>query len=452
LQIGGAVYNLAIPNTFLSLTNRSVRPAQIVRGVAHLCCVLLVLAVAAGAADWSVPEQQLARKIVAVTGVGAVALTVENRSSLGQRESEVIQNGLRSALEGVGIRLVKTENVGARVLISLSENPASYVWVAEIRRGEGEAAVVMVSAPRPEGSTVPHESVPLSLHKIPLWAQEDAILDVAVLEENVTPTRIAVLGAESVTLYQLQAGKWQPEQVLSIVHARPWPRDLRGRVIAARDHLLDVYLPGVICRSAGGTPLALNCRETDDPWPLVPAGLSGGVVSNFPSAGSSSFSNGAAIPAVGAFYSAERNFFTGVLTPGLGKFTTVSKFYSAAFLSREKYTLWLFAATDGRVHLIDGVSDQAIGVNWGSDVASLKTFCGAGRQVLAASSDQGDGDSVRAYEFPDRDPVAVSAAVDFAGPISALWTEAKADTAVAVARNRGTGSYEAFRLAIACSQ
>ena len=448
----GAVYNLAIPNTFLSLANRAVRPAQIVRGVAHLGCVLLVLAAAAGAADWSVPEQQLARKIVAVTGAGSIALTVENRSSLGQRESEVIQNGLRSALEGVGVRLVKTENAGARVVISLSENPASYVWVAEIRRGEGEAAVVMVSVPRAEGSTAAHESVPLSLRKIPLWTQEDAILDVAVLEENATPTRIAVLGAEKVTLYQLQAGKWQPEQVLGIGHARPWPRDLRGRVIPARDHLLDVYLPGVICRSAGGTPLALNCRETDDPWPLVPAGLSGGAVSNFPSVGSSGFSNGAAIPAVGAFYSAARNFFTGVLTPGVGKFTTVSKFYSAALLPREKYTLWLFAATDGRVHVIDGVSDQTTGLNWGSDVASLKTSCGAGWQVLAASSDQGDGDSVRAYEFPDRDPVAVSAVVDFAGPISAVWTEAKADTAVAVVRNRGTGSYEAFRLAIACSQ
>ena len=448
----GAVYNLAIPNTFLSLVNRAVRPAQIVRGVAQLCCVLLVLAAAARAADWSVPEQQLARKIVALTGADSVALIVENRSSLGQRESEVIQNGLRSALEVVGIRFVKTENAGARVVISLSENPASYVWVAEIRRGEGEAEVVMVSAPRAEGSTASHESVPLSLRKIPLWTQEDAILDVAVLEENAAPTRIAVLGAERVTLYQMQAGKWQPEQVLGIVHARPWPRDLRGRVIRARDHLLDVYLPGVICRSASGTPLALNCRETDDPWPLVPAGLSGGAVSNFPSAGSSNFSSGAAIPAVGAFYSAGRNFFTGVLTPGVGKFTTVSKFYSAALLPREKYMLWLFAATDGRVHVIDGVSDQTTGLNWGSDVASLKTSCGAGWQVLAASSEPGDGDSVRAYEFPDRDPVAVSGAVDFAGPISALWTEAKADTAVAVARNRGTGSYEAFRLAIACSQ
>ena len=60
---------------------------------------------------------------------------------------------------------------------------------------------------------------------------------------------------------------------------------------------------------------------------------------------------------------------------------------------------------------------------------------------------------MRAYEFPDRDPVAVSAAVDFPGGIvTALWTEAKGDTAIAVVRNRETGSYEAFRLAVACGQ
>jgi hypothetical protein len=33
-----------------------------------------------------------------------------------------------------------------------------------------------------------------------------------------------------------------------------------------------------------------------------------------------------------------------------------------------------------------------------------------------------------------------------------LWTEAKGDTAVAVVRNRETGKYDAFRLAVACSQ
>src|ERR1039458_10906876 len=105
-------------------------------------------------------------------------------------------------------------------------------------------------SPRPEGSTAVHESVPLSLRKIPLWTQAEPILDVAVLEENITPSHIAVLDAEKVLLYRWQGEKWQQEQALGIVHARPWPRDLRGRLIPARDHLLDVYLPGVICRSA----------------------------------------------------------------------------------------------------------------------------------------------------------------------------------------------------------
>ncbi|HEY3973068.1 MAG TPA: hypothetical protein VGM18_08695 [Candidatus Sulfotelmatobacter sp.] len=395
---------------------------------------ILVWTIAAHAADWNVAEQQLARKVVTVTGPGAVALTVQNRSSLARRDSEAVQNGLRSALEGLGVRFVGTDQAAATVAISLSENSTSYVWVAEIHQGAGENAVVMVALPRPEGAVTPHESVPLSLRKTFLWSQDDPILDVAVLEENGTPTRIAVLDANKVGLYRWQAGKWQAEQTLGIVHARPWPRDLRGRLMVAKDHLLDVYLPGETCRASTGVPLTLNCRENDDPWPLVSAGLSG-------------------TPAMGAFYAPTRNFFTGVLSPGVGRFKTVAKFYSAAVLPREKYLLWMFAATDGRIHLIDGMSDQPMTANWGSDIASVKTACGAGWQVLASTYDEETGDSLRAYEFPDRDPVAVSAAVDFSGwgLITALWTEPNGETAVAVLRNRETGNYEAFRLAVACN-
>ena len=152
-----------------------------------------------------------------------------------------------------------------------------------------------------------------------------------------------------------------------------------------------------------------------------------------------------------AFFASTRNFFTGALTPGVGKYATVPKFYSAALLPREKYTLWLFAAVDGQTHMVDGVSDLTAKLGWGSDLASVKTACGAGWQVLS-SSPGGREDSVRAFEFPDRDPLAVSAALAFSGPITALWTEAKGDTAIAVARNPETGSYEAFRLAISCGQ
>jgi hypothetical protein len=449
-----AVYNSSIPNVSANSVGRGLPLAHILRVVAQLSFLLIGLAIAASVADWNGPEQQLARKIAAVTGPGAVALTVENRSSLGKRDHEIIQNGLRRALEQAGIRFVNADQAAATVTISLSENSVSYVWVAEIRQGPGEPVVVMVSAPRPAGTIAAHESVPLSLRKISLWAQDEPILDVAVLEETATPTHIAVLDADKVALYRWQAGKWQQEQALGLVHTRSWPRDLRGRVIPAKDHLLDVYLPGVICRSTAGVPLTLNCRETEDPWPLVPAALSGGTFSVFPGAGPSSI----AIPPMGAFYAPTRNFFTGVLTSGIGKFTSVSKFYSSAFLPRDKYLLWLFAATDGQVHMVDGVSDQAGRVAWGSDLTSVKTACGSGWQVLAtsseASSETGTGDSVRAYEFPDRDPVAVSAAIDFPGSgiITALWTEAKAETAMAVVRNRETGSYEAFRLAVVCSQ
>jgi hypothetical protein len=287
----------------------------------------------------------------------------------------------------------------------------------------------------------------MSLRKIPLWAQEERILDLVVLEEDSAPKQIAVLDGEKVAIYRSKNGKWQQEQSLSITHLRPWPRDLRGRIMASKNHLLDVYLPGVFCRSATGLPLALNCRESDDPWPLVAT-----AVVSFPSFGAGS----PPVQPLGAFYSATRNFFTGALTPGVGRLTTVGKFYSAAALPRERYVLWLFAGTDGQIHMVDGVTDQAVKLGWGSDIASVKTACGAGSQLMATSSGEngpGNGtDWVRLYEIADRDPVPVSAALDFPGEITALWTEAKGDSAIAVVRNHETGDYEAFRLAVACSQ
>jgi len=406
---------------------------------------MLAFAMAAQAADWSGPEQQLARKIFAVTGPGSVVLTVENRSTLGRRDSEVIQNGLYNALKALGMRLLKNEQAANTVVISLSENPSSYVWVAEIRPSSGESAVVMVAAPRPENSTT-HEAVPMSLRKLSLWTQDSQILDVAVLEEGAAPARMAVLDAERVSIYRLQTGKWQAEQTLGIVHARPWPRDLRGRLVPARDHVLDIFLPGVVCRATAGSAFSINCRESEDPWPLVPSALSDGTFASAPGA------TPIPIPAVSAFYSSTRNFFTGVLTPALGKLTTVPKFYSAAFLPHDSSLLWLFAGPDGHVHMIDGLSDQVTRFDWGGDVASVKTSCGAGWQVLTTSAEEGSDDQVRAYEFPDRDPIAVTAPIDFTGSITALWTEPKGDTAIAVVRNRDTGSYEAFRLAISCSQ
>ena len=121
-----------------------------------------------------------------------------------------------------------------------------------------------------------------------------------------------------------------------------------------------------------------NCHQAAAPR-LTRTGMANGAMGVFPSAG---LANGAStvVPQLGAFFAPTRNFFTGALTPRLGKVATMAKFYSAAPLPREKYTLWLFATTDVRVHLVDGVSDQAARLNWGSSLASVKTPCGAGWQ------------------------------------------------------------------------
>ncbi len=443
-----AVYNSAIPDNHLKSVNRGTLNWRVLRFAIFFLIPLIALTVRA--TDWSASEQQLARKIAAVTGPGTVALTIENRSSLSRRDSEIVQNGLRAALEQAGIRFVSPDQAVASVVITLSKNVGSYVWVAQVHQSAAESTVVMISLPRAGGVNAAHDSMPIMLRKTMLWAQSDPILDVSILEENGTPSRIAVLSAENVSLYRQQGGRWQAEQTLPISHARPWPLDLRGRLIQAKDHLLDAYLPGVFCRTGAGGTLAMNCRESDDPWPMVPAAMVGNATV-FPSAGMSPGPS-VSISQVAAFFAPTRNFFTGVLTPAVGKFHTVSNFYSAAFVPRDRYTLWLYAATDGKLHIVDGMSEQSSKLEWGSDIATVRTACGAGWQVLAATSGQQSNDAVRAYEFPDRDPVAVSPVIEFSGAISALWTESKGDSAVAIVNNRETGSYEAYRLAVACGQ
>lgn len=424
-------YNLAIPNVIPNSVSRAHRRMLWLRIIGRALIVLVGCAVAVAAADWNGPEQELANNILAVTGPGAVSLSFENRSSLGRRDSDIIQNGIRSALQGLGITFAQSGPGPTAVTITLSENASSYVWVAQVKPSAGDSSAVMVSTPRSPASMGTHDSVPLSLRKTLLWEQADPILDLAVLEESTTPTRVAVLAPERVSLFRLQGGKWQQEQSLQIEHMMPWPRDLRGRAVAATDHLLDVYLPGVMCRTSGTVPLSLACHQSDEPWPLRSSSAGPGILAAFASG---------------------RNFFTGAVPPATGNLPRLPPFYSAAGLPRESAVLWIIAGVDRQVHVLDGVNDRILTLSWGSDVAGVRTSCGAGWQVLATSSTEETLDSVRAYEFPDRDPVAVSAAVDFSGAISALWTETRGDTAIGVTRNQETGNYEAFRLAVACSQ
>jgi len=420
-DLGSAIYN-----SFVSSMTRTHASSR------RLCSVLLLLFILvpllARAVDWTEPERQLAAKIASITGPGAISLELINRASFTKTDVETIRRGLTAQLSSQGVQVVKPDQAVATVHVSLTQNLQDYIWVAEIRQGNGAPTIQMIPVTRSGAAVVaPPRAPALTISRTLLWSQESRILDVAVVEVMGTPAYLLVLDGEGIRISRFDNGQWRAEQMLPIQHAKTWPRDLRGRLVLRKDHLFDAYLPGVVCSSTGGASLTLLCREGDDPWPLT------------------SELNG--------FFTPNRNYFTGALVPGVSQENSVAPFYSAAPIPKSNYTLWVFASIDGSLQLVDGVSKQSLtGLGFGSDLAGVRSTCGSGWQVLATSNSDNAADAVRAFEFPDREPVPVSPVLDFAGPITSLWTDNNSSTAVAVTRILDSGRYEAYRLSISCGQ
>ena len=371
------------------------------------------------------PARQLANRIVAKIGSGtAINLVWENQSSLPPESVQAVRQEVEAELRASGMQVVDAQQAIAEISITLSENWEGYLWVAEVRQGSVRETVMLPVA-RPAQAPVATGIAPaLVLRKTALWSQDAPMLDAAAVGAGNSP-QILVLEPARVTLYS----GGQAAQSFPIPRQGPWPRDLRGRIILRRDHLFDVYLPGMQCSSAQRGAPAMECRASDDPWPLGGGG-----------------------EAAGAFFSPARKFFTGALAGGFGGLKSTAPFYTAAHLHDGSSDAWLLAGVDGRVHYFTGVNDIAAPYkDWGSDLAGVKTECGSGWQVLATrAGNRTQADAVQAYEMAGREPVPAGAPAEFSGPITSLWTTAEGSSAVAVSRNLETGKYEAFSLSIAC--
>lgn len=393
-----------------------------------LLCLELILFLCAPAtaqSDWHAIEAGLAHKIAAATGPGAVFIDFSNRSSLTQKESDEIRRGLFLELALLSIHAVPGEQAVATVRITLSENLRQYVCIAQIQQGSNEPSVVMASFPRTFAPLNSQPAKSVTLQKTLLWTDRARILDVVSHSTQV----LIALEPERAVLLSLQNGHWQEVQSLAIPHNRPWPREMRGHLVLRKDRLFDAYLPGVFCQSTTSSPLSLTCHDSDDPWPIT----------------ADQFQQR-------AFFASTRNFFTGAMSPAQPKQNLAAPFFSAAPLPRDQYTLWILSGVDGQIHMLDGVTDQTARLNWGSDIASVHSNCGLGWQILATSRETGTVDSIAAFEIADREPFAVSQPIDFAGDITALWSNADATSATAIAHNFHTGEYEAYRILIACNQ
>jgi hypothetical protein len=356
--------------------------------------------------------RELTRKIAANLGpLEKVALTFRNLTSLDSKTVAEAQRAIENEFRVRRLRLAGESEATAKVVITLSENLLNYLWVAEIQRNQAHELVIAVRNRRPgvpAADFPPHMAIQMRL----ILEQEDPILDLALLDGE-----CLLLDPGHVSLHRRQNDRWEMQQVAAIPHPGPWPRDIRGRLSVRGDNF-QAYLPGLSCDGAKLPTLMLECTNEEVLWPLEPRS---------------------------AILAGSRNFFVlGDLPP----------FFSAAGIKEEQAQLWIFTGVDGRTRLLDSALRPAgMITGWGSDIAGIDTGCGTGRQILVAlPADPSERGSIQAFEVVRRQPLEVSTAAEFPGPITALWPVAGKDAAIAVSRNLRTGRYAAFHLSISCSR
>ena len=114
----------------------------------------------------------------------------------------------------------------------------------------------------------------------------------------------------------------------------------------------------------------------------------------------------------------------------------------------------LFAGTDGRTRLYGQKPEPLLVINnWGSDIVEIDSDCGAKKQVLATAPTSDDSqDRIQAFEFSGASYAAVSEPLPLAGLVTALWPADSPDSVTLVVHNNQTGTYEASRISLVCTQ
>jgi len=386
-----------------------------------LLTILLLTGVAAWGQRFDGPVHGLALKIAAALKPHApVTLSFRNVSSMSAADAAVTEAAIERELRSLGLGVGERGTEGNEVQVTLSENPRGFVWVAEIRTGDARAiAMEEASKPPPASGTTS-----TAIEKKLVLEQDRQILDLAPMGRG-----LLVLDSEAVSLYESAGGEWQRKLSVRIPATRPWPRDLRGRLVTQGD-AYQAYLPGLTCNGNAGGGMSITCREATL-WPI-----------------------GAGPRMLGlAQFAPARNYFDGRVIAPNGSPVTVPAFFSAAGFQVGAAPAWALAGVDGQTHLYNTlIKNSSAWAAMGSGIVGLESDCGGRSQVLASAA--GDGtvtDSVSAYDVVDSAPRPTGDAVAFPGPVTALWPAAERGVAFAVSRDIRSGRYAAFRLAITCA-
>ena len=354
---------------------------------------------------------ELAAKLAAVVDAAAPLHLVSVSAGRDDRTSmRELAGDLARMLARRGLRVSERADSATVVSFTCSRNLRERVCAAEVRRGKARDVVIATRAYQ-TAALRPAAPMPVVLELRPLLSHSEPILDAVFVDR-----RLLVLDPSALTLFEKSADGWRRLVVQPLPTPRPWPRDVRGR-LRMEGAAFEAFLPGVTCR---GTLEALGVACTGEPRPW-PVGIENtGIASG-------------------------RNVF--VMSDG-------RTYFSSAPLESDAGARWLLAADNGQLVFLDEARRPIESMTgFGGDVAALSTACAPGSHVVASDSEAERGlDTLHAFRVTARQLVAAAPPITLPGPVTALWTMATGDAAIAVARNPATAWYDAFQIGLSCGR
>jgi hypothetical protein len=437
-----------------SQTQFGAPAAHSLRCIAFVLSMLLVLltgATARATTPWEQPAAQLAEQIAAILGPGQAQLVIGNRSTIATADVSAIRRLLEQDLHTHSIEISVTESAN-QIRVTLSENIRERLWVAEVAEGnQRQVTMVRVDRETVSAATV---AAGLVLRKERIWSSLEGSsptirqTDEPVLAALETRAGLVVLKQDEIVLLAHADSGWQEQKRFPLQRQHGSPRDPRGLLAPIADGSgFTAYTAGMQCSGNNAMPIdnsgrygewTVHCHESDDPWPVV-------------SRTSTTDNSETGSTEVKAFYNAARNYFTGVTTPNQG--AELVPFYSVAVIPRpaSNRPALLLSGIDGKVQVAEGSSLKPVSGarDWGSDIATLHSGCGAGAQMIASSSGEAMNDSLRAYDISAQEAVAVSTPLEMGGAVMSLWTAPDGTSTWTVVR-KSNNEYEVDRVTALC--
>jgi len=414
----------------------------------------------------------LAAQIASILGHGSARLMIRNLSSLPVDDIPAIRKLLEQDLRAHGITANNAPN-DTIIRVTLSESARGRTWVAEVIQGDN-TQIAIVDIPPSAPSILPPRSETI-LRREALYNSSEPVLG-----GFQAGPEIVLLTPNAMMSLALSDIGWKEQQSISIQARLPLARDPRGSLSpVAQPGLSEAWLPGIHCAGLlrpTESQFTVDCHPSDDPWPLtsipVPLTLppssptpnpppnppsppmqSAATPATSPQSGTSNqapATTALPTPQIRAFYNAARNYFTGVVSPGMG--VDLPPFYSAAILPRRSGAALLINTIDGKVLLESNGKLTAVNGtdDWGSDFALINSGCGDGAQFIVSGADNSDNDTLRAYQITGSDAELSSAPLAIEGTVTALWSAPDGKSALAVIRN-AQNQYEVDRVTALCN-